>query len=846
MERIVKMITSIATAGILAVSIVSPAFADTLQTYEDDELHRTSVTVTAQVRDYVEYRKRALKTNAADVSGISWNDGTGIVKDVLATDADLDAAREIAKNQSSPAFITGRITLDDLSEGERDTYFGAIYSEIRNFSAKNYLKPELDCIVSPEEDMLSDDGSHTVSVRHISRVVDKNGREKVINISIKQPFSYDKSRYRLDSVKAVQAYPDGGTIAYNQLDSTDSRCIYNEITDTLSLKLGIVSPMVILADFHALWADEVYSIIYYDHSGNRYYTQDILGSNIASDRIEPATPPEWEDSRYFHDFKEWRCTRDASTAWDEYVSGGKRDKSLLHIDYHPVYKDPVDKITLAFKLPDGTKAANTIISRPGNVTLPEAPVSGGRYTGAFLGWKSSKTGKVLAAGAKVEVKTANDSDEYTAQYEKWEVVNYEFRDYNGKVLYKEQKKADEPIIIPPNPSRKETEDYAYEFTGWSDPIIDSNGTVVYTALYNQIPKYLITFLDSDKKTVLQQKKYKMGDVPYCPQPSKSGYTFTGWSSKDGVHPVSGEATYIAQYTKNKVEEKKKDDDKKDSDDSGGGDSGSSGGGGGGAYYVNVVFRDYDGRELKKVTVPQGSKLDPPAVPSFTYGGYEFTFSGWVPGQPDTVPYDGYAHGYDTYKASYYAKTLTGSGTTGTTTGTGSSGSKTSSTSGTKSTSGVSAGSSTSKKTATPTPPAKTTSKTTPTPTPSVTPSPWEANWHKTKMSQDEARIRFIPNEYYGNITDFTVFDKDLSAEEKKIVEEQVKKQQEEQDQKLRDATVDKQTSPEEKEEFPEPEQEEGHSWLFWLLIILGALILIAAIVGIFIYFGKKDEDDVYY
>ena len=458
MKRIVKIITSIATAGILAVSIVSPAFADTLQTYGDDELHRTSVTVTAQVREYVEYRKLAEKSNAADVGSVSWNDGIGIVKDVLATDADIDAAREIAKNQSTPAFITGRLTIDDLSERERDTYFGAIYSEIKNFSAKNYLNAELHCIVSPAEDMLSDDGSHTVSVRGISKVTDKNGREKVINISIRKPFSYDKNRYRLDSVKAVQAYTDGGGIAYNQLDSTDNRCVYNENSDTLSLRLNIVSPMVILADFHALWTDEVYSIIYYDHSGNRHYTQDILGSNIASDRIEPPTPPEWEDSRYFHDFKEWRCTRDAATAWDEYVNGGKRDKSLLHIDYHPVYADPVDKITLTFKLPDGTKAADTIISRPGNVALPAAPVSGGKYTGSFLGWKSSKTGKVLAAGKIVEVKTADDSDEYTAEYEKWEIVNYEFRDYNGKVLYKEQKKADEPIIIPPNPTRKETDD----------------------------------------------------------------------------------------------------------------------------------------------------------------------------------------------------------------------------------------------------------------------------------------------------------------------------------------------------------------------------------------------------
>ncbi|MBO4903779.1 MAG: InlB B-repeat-containing protein [Lachnospiraceae bacterium] len=858
MKRTIKKFLGTITAAILTVSTVMPVFADEMLTFDDNEVHTSSVTVSAQVRDYIEYRKRVIKEDAADVGTVTWSDGTDFVRDVLTTDRERDAAYQIVENQSSPAFITGVLSVDDLSDRETDTYFSDIYSEIRNFSAKNYLNMELFCIVSPAEDMLMDDGSHTVSITKINRIVDPDGNERIANVTIRQPFSYDKSRYRLDSVKAIQAYGDMGYIRYNQLDGTDNRCVYNSTTDTLSLKLSIVSPIVILADFHALWTDEVYSIVYYDHNGNRYWSQDILGSNIASNRLVPSTPPVWEDDRYFHDFDKWVCNRDASTAWNDYLLSGKTDRSKLHIDYHPVYKDPVPKITIGFKLPDGTKAAETIISRPGQITLPSAPVSGGKYTGKFLGWKSAKTGKTLSAGEKITVSTSDDSDEYIAQYEEWKVVQYEFHDYNGKVLYKEEKRENEPIIIPPNPSRKETDDYAYEFLGWSGPEINNKGVVIYTAQYNEIKKYLITFLDSDKKTILHQKKYKIGDMPYCPEPSKSGYTFTGWSSKDGVHPVTAEATYIATYKKNEEKKTVEEEKKKSSSDSGGESSGGSSSGGGGAYYVNVVYRDFDGRELKKQTVPSGSKLDPPTVPSFTINGYQYDFLQWISGDPLTPGWTGYAPNDNcTYKASYYAHAAgTGSGstdTTGKTTGTGGTGSGTVSGTGKGTSAGSTAPASTRKATttATPTPPAKTTrdaGKVTATPTPSVTPSPWEVDWHKTKMTQDEARIRFIPNEYYGNVTDYTVFDKDLSKEDQKAMEEMVSKQQEEQEKKLSETTPDEQTSSEDVEEFTEPvqEEEEGANWLLWLVWILAGLILIGIIVIVIIVKRRSNDSDVYY
>lgn len=75
---------------------------------------------------------------------------------------------------------------------------------------------------------------------------------------------------------------------------------------------------------------------------------------------------------------------------------------------------------------------------------------------------------------------------------------------------------------------------------------------------------------------------------------------------------------------------------------------------GGTYYVNVVFRDYDGREIKTITAPINSKIEAPEVKDFTLGGYNYRFVKWTPGAPGVNEFDGYARGYDTFKALYYA------------------------------------------------------------------------------------------------------------------------------------------------------------------------------------------------
>lgn len=208
--------------------------------------------------------------------------------------------------------------------------------------------------------------------------------------------------------------------------------------------------------------------------------------------------------------------------------------------------------------------------------------------------------------------------------------------------------------------------------------------------------------------------------------------------------------------------------------------GGTGGSGGGVYYVNIVFRDYNGTELKKVTVPLGSKLEPPTVNPFTSGGYKYTFASWVPGSLDTVAYDGYAHGYHTYKAMYLATPIEGEESVKKTTNCNCNCSVNSKTSQSTTSSSKNSSSSQAKATVTMTP------TPTPTPKPTTTPTPNEdeegarlekeevkIDYDKQRKIWDEVRSNKTPNEYYGNTTEPLIYADNLSEGELEIMEELV-------------------------------------------------------------------------
>ena len=104
------------------------------------------------------------------------------------------------------------------------------------------------------------------------------------------------------------------------------------------------------------------------------------------------------------------------------------------------------------------------------------------------------------------------------------------------------------------PEKTADDQYTYTFAGWSPTVAEVTDNATYTATYSStVNQYEVTFVDEDGTTVLKEATaYDYGtavaDIEKPADPTKTGYTFAGWSP--AVAEVTEDATYTATYTIN--------------------------------------------------------------------------------------------------------------------------------------------------------------------------------------------------------------------------------------------------------------------------------------------------------
>ena len=185
----------------------------------------------------------------------------------------------------------------------------------------------------------------------------------------------------------------------------------------------------------------------------------------------------------------------------------------------------INTYTVTFKDWNGTVLKTQQVQYGGAATAPANPTRTG-YT--FTGWDKAFTNVTtnLVVTAQYSINT------YTVT----------FKDWNGTVLKTQQVQYGGAATAPANPTRT-----GYTFTGWDKAFTNVTANLVVTAQYS-INTYTVTFKDWNG-TVLKTQQVQYGGAATAPaNPTRTGYTFTGWDK--AFNNVTANLVVTAQYVQN--------------------------------------------------------------------------------------------------------------------------------------------------------------------------------------------------------------------------------------------------------------------------------------------------------
>ncbi|BAX79340.1 leucine-rich repeat protein [Labilibaculum antarcticum] len=227
----------------------------------------------------------------------------------------------------------------------------------------------------------------------------------------------------------------------------------------------------------------------------------------------------------------------------------------------------INTYTVRFENYDGTLLESQIINYNAAAIAPSNPTRTG-YT--FTRWD-------------VTFDNITDNITVTAEY----LINtytVSFEDYDGTLLTSESVEYGSAAFAPSDPTRTE-----YTFTGWDSDYSNVTANMTVTAQYT-INTYTVTFEDWDGTELTSVSVNYGSDASAPSDPTRSGYTFTGWDSD--YNNITEDITITAQYTITTT--------------------------------YTVTFKDWDATQLASESVEYGSAAFAPSDPTRT----EYTFTGW--------------------------------------------------------------------------------------------------------------------------------------------------------------------------------------------------------------------------
>nr|MCR5422484.1 InlB B-repeat-containing protein [Bacilli bacterium] len=280
----------------------------------------------------------------------------------------------------------------------------------------------------------------------------------------------------------------------------------------------ILKDITLVAKFEEDNSSEIdpiyYTVVFKDYDGKVLKTETVERGGAAS---APANP-----TREGYSF----------TGWDKTFNNVTSSLEINAV-YEAIIVNPVLFFTVTFKDYDGKVLKTEEVEQGKSATAPTSPTREG-YT--FKCW--DKDFSNITNGLTV-----------TAVYDKNEetpvMFNVIFKDYDGRTIKTEAVEKGKSATAPTNPSRE-----GYTFKGWDKAFDNITSDLSVTATYDRIT-FTVTFKDYNG-TVLKQETVNYNENATAPaNPSRTGYTFTGWD-KDYTK-VKSNLEVTATYQENSAD-----------------------------------------------------------------------------------------------------------------------------------------------------------------------------------------------------------------------------------------------------------------------------------------------------
>ena len=333
------------------------------------------------------------------------------------------------------------------------------------------------------------------------------------------------------------------------------------------------------AEYIAKWILRDYTVSFYS-DGSSFTTRTVkAGSSLGADM--PSDP-----EKLGYEFTGWSSNGDAGFCESTPVTGD--------IDVYAVFRPMLIKFYIAFN--KNGKGAETLLPiveyyDVGDVLVPK-PADAVYPDFLFGGWytEAACINEWNFSSGRVEIPYLQEFVVLTL-YAKWTpIYTVVFSDgiENSETILKTEKVVKGKDATAPEIQKR----VGYTFKEWDTVFTNVQKNLEVKAVWLK-NKYTVTFLDMDKKTVLEKQTVFFGDNAKPPEPPKHvGYVFYDWDVD--FKKIKSDLTVTAQYDKEGVE------------------------------MFTVTFVDWDGQVLNKQRIEKGKGASAPVSPKRE--GFEFT--GW--------------------------------------------------------------------------------------------------------------------------------------------------------------------------------------------------------------------------